>query len=194
MIPGGEIIIGLFVQLILGIVVWAVKAAWRALRCCVFEHPILTMCVLRAAGDLGWWLPLFGPGIDMFMITHYPLIALGLSAVAIARFAAGGGPAAVGRDARRAGRWVRDAATAVTAAEWAAERRDKDDGKRKRIWSWGHTKDDGPDVANPLPPSPEPAPTGPAGGADVIDVREVPPVNGHGAPAPEATEPVEVRS
>lgn len=192
MIPGAEIIIGLFLQVIISAAVWLVKAAWRALRCCTFDHPILTLCVLRAGGELGWWLPLFGSTIDMFMVTHYPLISLGLCCVAIARFVTAGGPAAVGRDAHRAGRWVRDTATAITAAEWALDRREEGDGKRRRIFSRGHTKD-GPDTpASPLPPPPEPIPMGPAGGASVIDVHEVTPVNGHGTPSPKSTEPMGV--
>jgi hypothetical protein len=173
-IPGGELIIGFAVQVIIGAVVWAVKATWRALRCCVFDHPILTLCILRAGGELGWWLPLFGPTIDMFMWSYYPLMALGLCCVAIARFVADGGPAAVRRDARRAGRWVRDAAMAATAAEFAVERREQSEGKRRWIWSRGHTKD-GPDAnSGTLPPPPEPMPMGPGGG-QVIDVHEVAP-------------------
>jgi hypothetical protein len=191
-IPGGELVISLAVQAIIGLAVWAVKLAWRGVRSAVFEHPILTLLILKAIRDLGWWVPLFGTSFDLFMLQYEPLIALGLTCIGIARFVAGGGPAAVARDSRRAGRWVRDTATAIAAAEWALDRRDEGDGKRRRIFTRGHTKD-GPDAsASPLPPPPEPIPMGPAGGADVIDVHEVPPVNGHGTPSPKSTEPMGV--
>jgi hypothetical protein len=148
-----DLVIGLFIQVLLWLVVRTVRLIWRGLRSALFEHPLLTMFLLTSVRELGWWM-LLSPALALWMLTWYPLIALGLSLIAIARFVGDGGPAAVGRDAFRAGRFLRDLAIWSTAASVAG---DVSDLGREHVRSrWRR------------PRSAEPIDTG----RDVIDVHE----------------------
>jgi hypothetical protein len=127
-----DLVIGLFIQVLLWLVVRTVRLIWRGLRSALFEHPLLTLFLMTSVRELGWWM-LISPALALWMLTWYPLIVLGLSLTAIARFVGDGGPAAVGRDAFRAGRFLRDLAIWSTAASVAD---DASDGGTERVRSW----------------------------------------------------------
>jgi hypothetical protein len=128
-----ELIGGLFIQLLVWLVVRTFRLVVRALRSALFVHPLLTLLIFSSVRELGWWV-LVDPALAVWMLTWYPLIAIGLALIAIAKFVGEGGPTAVGKEAFRAGRFLRDLALWTSAASVLAD--EGGGSPRERVRSW----------------------------------------------------------
>jgi hypothetical protein len=162
---GGELVVGLFIQAVIGLAWWGVKACIRAVRCCVIEHPVLTALLFVVAWDRGLiadWAPWLMP-----WVVWYPPVITGLLVLGVVRWAT---PDHV-REARRFYRgqvrsreqWARD-----QVKDWRDE--------RKRIRNLPPPPDPPPPPIQALEPPAIPMGTagtdaGPAG-RDVLDVKE----------------------
>lgn len=162
MIPGDTIIIGIFVQVLVALATAAVRLAWRSLRCCVVDHPLLTALLFTAAWQQGWlevWIPEL-----MVWAAWFPSAIAGLVGLGVLRWCTPNHIAETRRFYRREirarERWASD-----QVRDWRKDRK----AERERVR----------DLPPPPVPPPDPGPTtestppAPATG-DVLDVNEVP--------------------
>lgn len=79
MIPGTDLVIGLFIQVLLWLVVWFVRLVWNCGRTMLVDHPGLSGLLLVASVNAGW----IDPGE---LAPWVPLAVAGLFGLATVRF------------------------------------------------------------------------------------------------------------